>query len=701
MANRFWARLTLVALILANLYSLKSVWLGSIVGLFLLLNYGRLAGRLIFPNADRFFQAAFGALTFIGANSIILWISFYLYGINTLVFSSALIATCLTVELCLRRSDKPNNDTAKFNFWHNLKIFVFDLKPKSALVIYFALITINFVQLFFARTDDAISSPWNLLPKSFFYLFIAATLCLIMILLKNKLHRLSLLLVVLHFFLFSSVALIVYKIGYGYDPFLHLAAMKEILIKGFILPKTLYYIGDYSLIIFLHYLTRLPLEFLNQALLPFSFALFFPTSIYYGLTKGLGFEKNYTLIAALAGLFLPISYFIATTPQGLTNLLVLIIIFLSLINKNELSKFFLLFLCFITITIHPLYGVPITLFVLFLTGSELKNIIYKRITQISTALIGTIIFPALFISNSWLNGFKINLHFPEWGVFANKIFITKTYFNFVPDLFHSIGFNLKLFYLGIALFGLILIFKHKSFQHYRTYLFASIILFINYFLTKSTLDFTFSTNQNELQFMARIFELALYFFLPIFLFLIYNFIKHNFEHSNNFLGKLFSVSALVSALAISLYFSYPIKDNYKDSQEYNVTSADISAVHFIAEYAPTDFIVLGNQMLAAAAINEFGFKNYYHGNFYYSIPDAKQDNLYQFYENMVFDAPNRDFAVKAMRLAGVNQAFFVVSDYWSNSKNIVTLAKSTADSWQSIENGKNTILLYKERPIDK
>ena len=361
----------------------------------------------------------------------------------------------------------------------------------------------------------------------------------------------------------------------------------------------------------------------------------------------------------------------------------------------------MLFLCFLAITIHPLFGVPITLFVLFLYANELKNIAYKRATQIIVALLGLIVFPVLFILNSWLNGFKTTLRFPNWDILATDLFITKNYFDFVPDLFHSIGFNLKFIYLIIALGGLILIFKQKLIKQYLAYLLAGLILFINFFLTKSTLDFTFSTNQNQFQFISRIFELSLYFLLPIFLFFIYHFIKYHFDQSNNFLGKTFSVATLVSMLMISLYFSFPVKDNYKDSQEYNVTSADISAVHFIENNATGTYVVLGNQLLAAAAIKESGFKKYYNENFYYSIPDAKKDNLYQFYEKMVFEAPNRDFALEAMKLAGVSQVFFVVSDYWSNSKNIVTLAKPTADSWQNIKNGENTIFLYNAITIDK
>ena len=145
---------------------------------------------------------------------------------------------------------------------------------------------------------------------------------------------------------------------------------------------------------------------------------------------------------------------------------------------------------------------------------------------------------------------------------------------------------------------------------------------------------------------------------------------------------------------MSLYFSYPIKDNYKDSQEYNVTSADIETVQLIAGAAAQNYVVLANQMLGAAAIREAGFKHYYNSNFYYSLPNGTKNNLYQFYEKMVFVEPRREFVEQAMELTGVNDLYFVVADYWSNSKNIIAETKQIADDWYITDNGANHIFYF-------
>lgn len=681
-------------LILANIYLIKSAGLGVILGGIFLLHYGSRLGSLIFPQFDRVFQTVYGSLAVVGLNSIILWIGFYLYQINLAVFFVSILATSLATEY-FGKATAIRFLTKKL--FASLRIFVFEIKPKLLILGYFISIALSFRLLVLARTAAAIASPWNLLPKTFFLFFLLASALLIIIILKNQCSWFSLALISIHTFLIASVGLIVYKIGYGYDPFLHLAAIKEIISHGIILPKTFYYIGEYSIIIFLHDLTQVSVSFLNKALLPVGFAIFFPCSVYYGLTKGLKLEERFALTASLAGLFLPLTYFIATTPQGLTNLLCLIVIFLSLISAKDLSIYFLLFLALLAITIHPLFGLPILLFVLFLwfRSMEQRRLI-RRIGQALTILSGLVIFPALFFFNSAINYFKISLQTPRWGDFLPEHFIgANKQFNLIGDLIFAYGFNVKLIFLLIIAAGVLLLLLQKKIKPYFVYLAGSLILLVNFLLTKSVINFEFSTNQNRGQYLHRISEIGLYFLLPIFIFVFYSFIKYAVDNKR-FASKAFFIFILSLALFLSLFFSYPIKDSYKDSQEYNVTAADIEAAHFIAAKAKDEFVVLGNQMLAAAAIKEFGFKHYYKNNFYYSIPRAGTDSLYQYYEKMVFIEPTIDSVRDAMNLAGVNSLYFVVSDYWTNSKDIIAKSKKIANDWFVTAGGANHIFYFEK-----
>ena len=67
-----------------------------------------------------------------------------------------------------------------------------------------------------------------------------------------------------HYLLSFSVAAIVYKIGYGFDPFIHQATMELIDKKGVVTPKPFYYLGEYGLIVIFHKLTGISIYFLNN-----------------------------------------------------------------------------------------------------------------------------------------------------------------------------------------------------------------------------------------------------------------------------------------------------------------------------------------------------------------------------------------------------------------------------------------------------
>ncbi|MBI5076826.1 hypothetical protein HZB94_00375 [Candidatus Falkowbacteria bacterium] len=728
---------------MANLFLVKNQPLSIILGLIFLFYFGQQLGRLLFPTFDGFFQFVFGVFSLVSANSIILWLAFYFYRIDDIVFGLALAASAIIVEIMHSRSDvsafekttacwlkikkycRTNtliapwglgwaterqseqektklNETANLppqNFLPNFWLQKVGLRSKPSLyilaftLIYLALSSLNFYFLFRARTDEAIASPWNILPTHFFIIFFIATIFLLLIIRFNKNNSLPLILIIIHAFQLSSVALIVYKIGYGFDPFIHLAAMKNILADGALLPKTFYYIGEYSLIIFLAKLLGVGLGFINKALLPLLFSVFLPTTIYYSFADGLNWTKRNALIAALAALFLPVAYFINTTPQGLTNLLAIMIIFLSLLyRQNKILIQYLLFLSLVALTIHPLYGAPITLYVLyvFLRARPVRRSI-KIAAIAAIGLIGAIIFPLLFIFNSLVNKFNVALSAPSALAFP-QLFFFKKQFNFAFDLLYVYGFNYRIIFIGLAVAGFLFVCLRKKHRDYAHFIVIAAILFLNFFIVKNFLNFEFATEQNKLDYLDRIVELALYFLLPVFLYLISAFSD---GHSRKFVENVFFVLVMSMAITASLYFSYPVKDNYKNSHSFNVSQADVDTVQFIEQRTNGDYIVLANQMVGAAAIREFDFKKYYHGQFYYSIPTGGA-NFYQYFNKMIFEKPAREHVKAAMDMAGVKNAYFVVNDYWTNSRKIIAAAKQNADEWFSIAGGRNIVFYYKQ-----
>lgn len=198
---------------------------------------------------------------------------------------------------------------------------------------------------------------------------------------------------------------------------------------------------------------------------------------------------------------------------------------------------------------------------------------------------------------------------------------------------------------------------------------------------------------------TRIMGVGLYFLLPFFFAAICYLAEKSLK--KYLWVKVSALILLASVLTISLYLSYPRRDNYEPSRGYNVSFANIEAVHYIQNNAKEKFIVLSDQTVAAAALKEFGFKPeyYFHTDqgqiFYYSIPTGGP--LYQLYLEMVYIMPSRDAMDKAMNLVGVNHAYFVVNKYWWESARIIEQAKSTADSWTSFDQNNIYIFEYSKK----
>jgi hypothetical protein len=162
--------------------------------------------------------------------------------------------------------------------------------------------------------------------------------------------------------------------------------------------------------------------------------------------------------------------------------------------------------------------------------------------------------------------------------------------------------------------------------------------------------------------------------------------------------KLFFTVLLALTITSVLYVSYPFDDAYQTSHYYSVSQNDIQAVNYINNNADGDYIVLANQSVSAAALQQFGFKKYfstYQGEtFYYPIPTSSP--LYHYYLTTVYQAPTRQTINKAMDFMRVSQAYFVINSYWTDFDKIVSTIKTEADDWKDINNGKIYIFYFKK-----
>ena len=584
-----------------------------------------------------------------------------------------------------RRQNKPNLNQREKQAAISIRIF--------CAAGYGLLLLACFYLLLSHRADRAIVSPWQVVPKYFFIVYGLATLFLIANAIINK--KLVLPLIMFHYFLSFSVALIIYKLGYGYDPFIHQATENLIAQTGAVQPKPFYYLGQYALVVIFHKITAVPLVWLDRLLVPLLAALFLPIILWRALNSWLDSERlNLILIIALLILSFPI--FILTTPQNLAYLFLLLAIILGLSCENFYDFSIILLLAAAASVIQPVAGIPALLFggalaVYHSDGPRLKYF-YPLLLLLAVTLLPTL----FYLLNNRLPFSAIARASALEPVTPN--FSLPGTENFILNFAYLYGFNIKYILTILALSGVFIAYKHREqCKILFIYLALAASLLASYLLTVK-LPFAFLINYERDDYPQRILLVAGLFLLPFIILALYSLIE-KVSQQNIFIKSSFAVF-LTLLIGASLYISYPRYDNYFNSRGYSVSTADNRAVNWINADAKSDFIVLANQQVSAAALSQFGFKKYFSGRngeqiFYYPIPTGSP--LYQYYLDMVYKKPSRETMFRALDLTGVSQGYFVLNKYWWAFPKILDEAKFRADSWQEINNGEVFVFKYERK----
>ncbi len=634
-------------------------------------------------------------LIFISLISIWGSLIYYIYSLNNIGFFVSLVATIYSYSIIDQKILSNNSTPTKLilTFFKDPIIYYFK-KIKSLPYLTILLLFIYlFIVIFTNKISSSIISVWDILPNQFFLIFIIITI--ITVIYTRKKTQISLL-VLIYLFCFSINAL-VYKINYGFDPFIHEAAVSTILKNGQIDPKSPYYIGAYALEIFIFKLSPFSLNFINKSLVPILAAFFIPISLL-KLTNLLNLSKHNLIILAL--LSLPFSYFTFTTPQSLAYLYLILLIIYSLIHQATNKKKDLLtayLLSFATILTHPIAGVPALLFVILLYNKATKD---KKIVSYASYLLLLISLPTLFYLNNSATPLSINVSAALQNLKNTFTSINFPYkegpiLNFVYFFSSIIPWLIVL----LAIFG-ITISKQKKYNIPKLYLNFSIILFGSYLLV-SSLDFSFLINYERSNYASRILLISSFFLLPYLLLAITRIINKIFKE--DLFIKLTFILFLAMLVTASLYISYPRRDNYHNSRGYSTSQYDIDAVNWIYKNSKgKDFIVLANQQVSAASLHEYGFYKYYKINnkeqlFYYPIPTGGK--LYEYYLDMVYKEPSKTTIKKAMTLANVNLGYFVLNKYWWAFDKIANEAKLEADFYKTFGNNDVIVFKYKKTPL--
>mgnify|MGYP000846921734 CR=1 FL=1 len=338
-------------------------------------------------------------------------------------------------------------------------ISVLPLPVLGAIIIYVLVFLAGIYQLVHNQSERPLISPWDVLPWTHSLLYAVATFCLLYLLPRLQ-KNLSLVLIILHYSWSFSVALIVYAIGYGFDPFIHQATVKAIEDLGRVYPTTVYYLGQYSLVTISHTLFGFTVEWWDKILVPILAALSLPLVLYNKLKNH--FSSPFLIILLL--LLLPFSIFIVTTPQNLAYLLLIIVVIWSLKVSTTGDLIMMSLLSLMALFTQPIAGIPALLFTLYTIGITKLPVRYKKL--ITTTFLGFLVISlplAFYIFTHQSYNQPLHVTWPPLSdLFSFLVPENPVREIYYLDLVYFFSAGRGLLYIALILFGVACAWKYKK-----------------------------------------------------------------------------------------------------------------------------------------------------------------------------------------------------------------------------------------------
>lgn len=666
---------------------------------------GHRLGTVLLPAQLRPWQMFWGSLGVVAVVSVLGTIAFHTIGLGRLAIAGSLILIPVGIASLrpwrIRPAESATDElTTRTNFtvvFLGVGIILLDI--------------FLWVMLLRSATTDAIRSPWQVIPSEFFVLYALATFALVAAARRSTQDRRMLLLVIIHMAISLTVASSVYRLGFGFDSHLHMATETAIARDGIITPRPWYYVGQYSVVVMSAFTTSLSVRTIDRILVPWGLAIFLPLAIYCA-SRFLGPTPRSRGVLPLVALTLPFAAFIVTTPQAFANLILVIAVLFSTaglsrrLTWGELTYVGLLTLAILAV--HPLTGIPALAFLGLLCVEHLigrstgTTELLRKGLMILGIVAASLVLPLLFISLGGAGRARINpalLTSPQQlqDAFSFLAPYTQQHYQMVLDLAYTYGQNALLIFGVIGIVGYAVLRLHQRRHGAGVYLLAVIGAVGTYAVLKIGLIYPNLVESERDNYAARLLDIAGLFLLPLTLAAWQHWLER--INASRPMARLLTTVVLTIAITSSLYFSYPRVDPYHFDRGYNLTASDIAAVHAIQLNDRGRYIVLANQMTAAAAVREFGFARYYPATdgsdrqiFYYPIPTG--DVLYRYYLAMVNDRPSHATAMAAAALTNVPTVYFVLPQYWHDAERLTEEARREADETLVLDNGKIMVFKY-------
>jgi hypothetical protein len=640
----------------------------SLIFLAFIVVLGKRIARSFIPNESQGIATVIGSLTVVALLSIAGTAVYYLTSVTALSLFVAGAFVAIGIVLGTRYQISAPSDSP-MNGGGNASSVVYIAIIAIALGAWWTVILANPI-------TDATRSVWLVVPP---VTIIAPALAMVMsfLLLRISKRLGTIALFATLFSIFASAA-VLFPLGAGFDPFLHRATVLHITEHGTITPKPLYYIGEYALELFARLLGGIPIFTVDTFLAPTLAAIILTVA-----------ARKLPIGAAI--LLLALSNFVTTTPQSIGYLFAILVVItipnlrLSTPYTPHPTPFIIPFIFSLAaFAAHPIAGVPALALVVY---SVFQNRLLRTIVAIGSA----IALPAMFVLQATLSHSAITLTLQNlWRLDLLPLsgFFTSNGNTWLDALYFIIG-NLSLITLILAVIGTGTNRSNLTEQERNSGIIA-LTLMISFVIVALGVNFGYLIDYERQDFALRFLTLASLFALPL--------ASRGLFQLRSLLPRytLYPIPYTLFILCCAtIYALYPRHDGYVRSAAFNVSQADIDTVYAIhvKETDDADYIVLSNQATAAAALQEFGFRKYYHTNiFYYPIPTG--GTLYQSYLSMVNDIPTKEIVTTAMQTAGVHKAYFVVSDYWWKSDQIIENAKPLTEEWFAVDGGKTVVFVF-------
>ncbi|MEK7103563.1 MAG: hypothetical protein AAB870_04415, partial [Patescibacteria group bacterium] len=397
-------------------------------------------------------------------------------------------------------------------------------------------------------------------------------------------------------------------------------------------------------------------------------------------------QRALTMFLAAIVFIVPFTSLINTTPWSLAFLFFIITFLLSLLYIQKKYRPLLGIAMSTTIAalfIHPLGGIPALIvsgmtIVIYELLPHLRHRLSRMSISIAAVIGASILVPMAFaINNLFSTQLSIRIAPPDdtytfIKTIGSHFFSYTSRFNVWQDTAYLLPFMFGAILVASAI-GVTLYYWniHRMYRRALATLWACwLALFINVVLVKGFVHFTSIVSYEQGVFTDRLYEASMIVLLPFGMIALHSLLCRLYTTSKHYpLLKIASVVGFAALMTANLYASYPKRDAYNAYHGYMVSAANIATVQWIAQDAgEQSHIVLASQVVAAAAIQEYGFKQYFRREidgeiqdvFYYPVPTSSP--LYADYRT-ILSSPTYEKIYEIMETYGISKVYVVVNHY--------------------------------------